>query len=176
MTISEENKRTDKTPLGTIISILSSFEILSRFLELGLRDHDATLIRFNIMTALYRNGGEMTPSELAESVFRGKNTITAALNTLEAEGVLRREPSPDDRRSVRVVITDKGWNVANRLNPVVQQLSREALSCLDRDQEEQLVDIMRTLRGSLLPKITKTTGNGKRHTPSPNNTGPQRGP
>jgi DNA-binding MarR family transcriptional regulator len=168
MTNSQEiSRRADKTPLGTMLSILSSFEVLARYLEVELRRHDATLIRFNIMSTLFKNGGEMTPSEIAESVFREKNTITAALNTLEGEGVVRRTPSTDDRRSVKVVITDKGWNVANRLSPIVQELSKDALGCLDKDQEEQLVSIMRTLREDLLPRLAKPAGNGRRQAALP---------
>jgi MarR family transcriptional regulator, organic hydroperoxide resistance regulator len=163
MTISEVSKRADKTPLGTLLSILTSFEVLARYLEVELKRHEASLIRFNIMSTLFKNGGEMTPSEIAESVFREKNSITAVINTLERQGVVRREPSPDDRRSVKVVITDKGWKEANRLSPIAQELSREALSCMDKEKVENLVDIMRTLRESLLPRIARTTGNGKRH-------------
>jgi DNA-binding MarR family transcriptional regulator len=161
-TTGEVSKRTDKTPLGTLLSILTSFEVLARYLEVELKRHEASLIRFNIMSTLFKNGGEMTPSEIAESVFREKNSITAVINTLERQGVVRREPSPDDRRSVKVVITDKGWKEANRLSPIAQELSREALSCMDKEQIEDLVDIMRTLRESLLPRIAKSSGNGKR--------------
>ncbi len=160
MTISEESKRTDKTPLGTLLSILMSFEVLARYLEVELKRHEASLIRFNIMSALFKNGGEMTPSEISEIVFREKNSITAVINTLERQGVVRREPSTDDRRSVKVVITDKGWNEANRLNPIAQELSRQTLSCMDKKQVEDLVEIMRTLRESLLPQIARTTGSG----------------
>lgn len=158
----ETNRRTDKTPLGTLLSILTSFEVLERYLEVELRRHDVSLIRFNIMSALYKNGGEMTPSEISQSVFREKNTITAVLNTLEREGVLRREPSPSDRRSIKVVITDKGWKEANRLNPVAQELSREVLACMDKEKVEDLVENMRGLREKLLPRIVKTNGNGKK--------------
>ena len=158
MTISEVTRRTDKTPLGTLLSILMSFEVLARYLEIELRRYDATLIRFHIMSTLFKNGGEMTPSGIAESVFREKNSITAVINTLERQGVVRRVPSTDDRRSVKVVITDKGWKEANQLNPVAQELSREALSCIDKEQIEALLDIMRTVRESLLPKIAKTSG------------------
>src|SRR4030065_2265270 len=105
MNVSEISKRTDKTPLGTLLSILMSFEVLARYLELELKRHEATLIRFNVMSALFVSGGEMTPSEIAESVFREKNSITAVINTLEREGEVRREPSPDDGRSGKVVIT-----------------------------------------------------------------------
>ncbi len=158
MTINEVSKRTDKTPLGTLLSVLMSFEALARYLELELKRHDATLIRFNIMSTLFKNGGEMTPSEIGESVFREKNSITAVINTLERQGVVRREPSTNDRRSVKVVITDKGWKEANRLSPIVQELSREVLSCLDREQIEVLVGIMRTIRESMLPRVAKTAG------------------
>jgi DNA-binding MarR family transcriptional regulator len=164
MIINEATKRTDKTPLGTLLSILTSFEVLARYLELELKPYDATLIRFNVMSTLYKNGGEMTPSQIAESVFREKNSITAVLNTLEKEGVVRREPSASDHRSVKVVITDKGWNEANRLNPIAQELSREILNCLEKSQVEELVETMRTLRECLMQKITKTPENGKNGT------------
>ncbi|MBN1176146.1 MAG: MarR family transcriptional regulator [Dehalococcoidales bacterium] len=161
MTINEVSKTTDKTPLGNLLSVLMSFEVLARYLELELRRYDATLIRFNIMSTLFKNGGEMTPSEIAEGVFREKNSITAAINIMERQGVVRREPSPNDRRSVKVVITDKGWKEANRLNPVAQELSREALSCVEKEQVESLVGIMRVIRESLTPRLAKTAGNGK---------------
>ena len=158
MTISEVSKTTDKTPLGTLLSIFTSFEVLERYLEVELRQHEATLIKFNIMSTLFKNGGEMTPSEIAESVFREKNSITSVINTLEREGVVRREPSTDDRRSVKVIITDKGWKKANRLSPIAQELSREALACIDKEQLEELVNNMRAIRESLLPKIAKASG------------------
>src|SRR4030043_10550 len=162
MNVSEISKRTDKPPLGPLLSILMSFEVLARYLEIELKHSEASLIRFNIMSTLFKNGGEMTPSEIAESVFREKNSITAVINTLERQGVVRREPSTNDRRSVKVVITDKGWKEANRLSPIAQEISREALSCMDKKQVEDLVDNMRMLRENLLPRIVKVTENGKR--------------
>jgi len=163
MTVNSEiGKRSDKTPLGTLLSILMSYEVLARYLEVELRRSKVSLTRFNIMSTLFKNGGEMTPSEISESVFREKNSITAVINTLEKEGVVRREPSTSDRRSVKVVITDKGWKEANRLSPIAQELSREALACIDKGKIEELVEIMRDLREKLLPKIVKTPANGKR--------------
>jgi DNA-binding MarR family transcriptional regulator len=164
MMVSEVSRRTDKTPLGTLLSILVSFDVLARYLEVELRRYEASLNRFNIMSTLFKNGGEMTPSEISESVFREKNSITAVINTLERQGVVRREPSANDRRSVKVVITDKGWKEANRLSPIAQEISREALSCMDKDEVEQLVETMRTLRENLLSRIAKSSGNGRRNT------------
>jgi DNA-binding MarR family transcriptional regulator len=153
------DRRADRTPLGTLLSVLTSFEVLARYLEVELSRYGASLIRFHIMSTLFRNGGEMTPSEIAESVFREKNSVTAVINTLERQGVVRREPSPRDRRSVRVVITDKGWNEVNRLNPIAQELSRRALGCLERGEVENLVEIMRQVRHDLLPQIARPNKN-----------------
>ena len=114
--------------------------------------------KFGVLQILAIREGSMTPSEIAERVFREKNSITAVINTLEREGVVRREPSADDRRSVKVVITDKGWKEANRLNPIAQEISREALSCMDKEQLETLVDTMREVRESLLPIIARSSG------------------
>ncbi len=158
-TINENSKKTaDKTPLGTLLSIMTSYEVLARYLEVQLKKHGVSLIRFNIMSTLYKNGGEMTPSRIAEDVFREKNSVTAVINTMEKQGVVRREPSSQDRRSVKVVITDKGWNEANRLNPIVQELSREALACMDKEQVENLIGTMRTMRECLALKMDKNNG------------------
>lgn len=154
-TTREASRRADKTSLGTLLSVLTSFEVLARYLEVELGRYSASLIRFHVMSTLFRNGGEMTPSEIAESVFREKNSVTAVINTLERQGVVRREPSPNDRRSVKVVITDKGWNEANRLSPIAQELSRRALSCLDKERVEDLVEIMRQIREALMPQIAR---------------------
>ena len=161
MTIDETNKR-DKTPLGTLLSVLTSFDVLARYLEVEFKKHEATFMRFHVMSTLFKNGGEMTPSEIAESVFREKNTITAVIKNLESEGVVRRVPSTDDRRSVKVVITDEGWQVANRLSPIAQEISRDVLACIEKEDIEALVETMRKLRENLLPRIPHASGNGKR--------------
>jgi DNA-binding MarR family transcriptional regulator len=148
----------DKTPLGIMLSILTSFEVLGRYLEIELMRHGASLNRFHVMSTLYKNNGEMMPSEIGKWVFRANNTITAVVNTLEKQGLVRREPSPEDGRVTKVIITDKGWKEANDLTPIAQQRSREALSCLDNDRIEALVETMREIRNSLLPEITGGTG------------------
>ncbi len=149
------NKIADKTSLGTLLSLITSYDVLRRYLELELMRYGATSIRFQVMSALFKNGGEMTPTEIGRWVFREKNSVTAVINTLEKQGVVRREPSKYDGRSVNVIITEKGWKEANRLNPIAQEISREVLSYLDKDRVGEIMEDMRTLRNNLLPKINQ---------------------
>jgi len=151
--VDEQSKIVDKTPLGTLLSIITSYEVMRRYLEVELGNFDATPIRFQVMSTLFTNGGEMTPSNIGKWVFRANNTISAVVSTLEKQGLVRKEPSKHDGRSFNVVITDKGWKEANKLNPVAQEISREILSCLDKEQIDTLIDVMRKIRNSLLLKI-----------------------
>ena len=146
--------RGDRTPLSILFSLIRTWQIINRYLELELRKQESSPIRFAIMNALYRHGGQMTPTEISEWVFRSKNSITSAINTLEREGFVRREPSKSDRRSVTVVITEKGWGKTNKITPIAQEISREILSCLDREQLETLGTSLRAVRKHVLTKIS----------------------
>jgi DNA-binding MarR family transcriptional regulator len=153
MTADEPAKLADKTPLGMLLSVMTSYEVLQRYLELELGRSGATPSQFHVMNTLFKNGGEMTPSNISKWVFRANNTISSVINTLERKGHVRKEPSKHDGRSFNVVITDEGWKKANQLSPVAQEISREVLSCLDKEEIEALMAMMRKIRNSLLPKI-----------------------
>jgi DNA-binding MarR family transcriptional regulator len=48
--------------------------------------------------------------------------MTSILQRLDERGLLRREPDPEDRRSVRVSLTEEGSVVADRINRLVRDL------------------------------------------------------
>jgi len=56
-------------------------------------------------------------SELAASLFRDAPNVSRILSGLEAQGLVRREPDPDDRRKVRVKITADGRAFVERTAP-----------------------------------------------------------
>jgi MarR family 2-MHQ and catechol resistance regulon transcriptional repressor len=143
----------DKTPLSTLFSMVRSWEIVERYLDLELKEQESSLIRFAIMNTLYRHSGHLTPSELARETFRSKNSITPVLKALEAGGYIKRIPSNNDGRSVNIAITDKGWEKANNMAPRAQVFSRDMLSCLDKEEIDTLLNILRKMRKSLLDKI-----------------------
>jgi DNA-binding MarR family transcriptional regulator len=145
----------DRTPLSIVLSIVRSWQVLERYLELELQKHDSSLTKFAIGNTLFRHGGELSPTELAAEIFRRKNTITSAIDRMEKGGFVQRVPSTYDRRSVNVVITDKGWGKTNQMGPVAQEISRDVLSCLDQQQINTLVTALRVLRESLLTKMER---------------------
>jgi DNA-binding MarR family transcriptional regulator len=60
------------------------------------------VVDFQAYGVLLRQGGPMTPSQLAQLTQLPSSTITRVLDRLQAKGLVQRRPDPDDRRKVWV--------------------------------------------------------------------------
>lgn len=137
-----------------VMAILRSADVLSRYLEIELAKYGSSPIRFAVMNALFVHGGTMTPTDISKWTFRTKHTITSMLKVLEKAELIRREANKSDRRSVDIVITEKGWNASDRMIPVAEHMSRKALKCFDDNQLEILENLLKELRKSLFKQMT----------------------
>ncbi|KPQ07600.1 MAG: transcriptional regulator [Rhodobacteraceae bacterium HLUCCA12] len=86
---------------------------LTRTAEADLRDylrreHDTTLPRFDVMAALYRRREALSMSELSRLLLVSNGNATAVVDRLEKDGLARRTPAPNDRRTVHVALTEAG--------------------------------------------------------------------
>lgn len=98
-----------KRRLKTWIRLLG----VTRAAESGLREflrvkHGTTLPRFDVLAALYRRRDGTTMSELSRLLLVSNGNATAVVDRLERDGLVRRVPSEQDRRTVFVALTPKG--------------------------------------------------------------------
>jgi DNA-binding MarR family transcriptional regulator len=63
-------------------------------------------------------GGRRRMGELAEAVVLSRTAIVRLVDRLEAAGLARREPVPEDRRGSYVVITPEGKSMLKQMWPV----------------------------------------------------------
>jgi DNA-binding MarR family transcriptional regulator len=91
---------------------------------------------FDALAALLRQGSpyEMSPRKLSDSGFVSSSGMTKRLDRLEARGLVRRRPDPDDRRALRVSLTEAGVELAGRAIPVHAEALEAALSGLGDDE------------------------------------------
>ncbi len=68
---------------------------------------------FDVLATLRRSGApyRLSPGALAASMMLSSGGTTARLDRLEKAGLVERVPSPTDRRSVLVHLTDRGRQV-----------------------------------------------------------------
>ena len=74
---------------------------------------------YDLLWALHRApGGGLRVNELARAVVLSPTGMSRFVDRLEAEGLVRREPDPKDRRALQVVLTDAGRDLLRRMWPV----------------------------------------------------------
>ena len=115
-----------------------------------IRKYGHSRTSMDVLNTLIRHGGTMTPTKLSKRVFRSKNTITKTVDTLEKQGLVKREGWGEDRRTTKVTITAKGLKEVKQTTPSAKHLGYIALSCLDEENIEQLNANLKQIRQHLL--------------------------
>lgn len=72
-------------------------------------EHDTTLPRFDVMAALYRVPKGLTMTELSRYLLVSNGNVTTVVDRLVLDGMARREQQANDRRSLRVSLTEQGY-------------------------------------------------------------------
>lgn len=102
--------------------------------------------QFQVLAALRRRDPlPMNASELAEAALLTTGAMTAVLDRLEEQGLIRREMDAEDRRARRITITEKGRTLINRALDQRMAQHRALNAVLTLEEREALSDILRKL-------------------------------
>ena len=112
--------------------------------EETLRAWSLTWGEWKVLTSLH-HGRTHSPSELCGELELSSGAMTNRLDRLERAGLIRRRPDPEDRRGVKVELTDAGseaWLVSTNA-----QARKEALvaGALTKREQVQLNGLLRKL-------------------------------
>jgi DNA-binding MarR family transcriptional regulator len=75
----------------------------------------------------------------------------AAVTQLVERGLLRREPHPTSRRSMRLYATDEGQSVASHAASIAGRIETETTSPLDPDDKDTIHRLLHRLVERLNP-------------------------
>ncbi|HEY7514637.1 MAG TPA: MarR family transcriptional regulator [Vicinamibacteria bacterium] len=67
-----------------------------------------TLPQFDVLAQLDRRPEGMTPKDLTRELLVTAGNVTGIVERLAQHGLVRREPVPEDRRTVRIQLTPEG--------------------------------------------------------------------
>mgnify|MGYP006280100359 FL=1 len=134
--------------LSRVTRIARQLDILRRasFTADGLEPWE-----FDMLAALRRAGAEATlsPGQLGAETMVTSGTITNRVDRLESRGLVRRQPDPDDRRGVRVALTDSGRDLVDRALVDWVERERIVLDGLTAGEQEHLAACLRTIVHSM---------------------------
>jgi DNA-binding MarR family transcriptional regulator len=124
------------------LSNLVRSSIEATFAEFGLDRGE-----FDVVATLRRSGPpyRLTPTELYSSLMISSGGLTHRLDRLEKAGLIRREKSPLDGRSVLVVLTEAGVARAEEAFRVDMANESSFLQALDAKERDALAGLLRKL-------------------------------
>ncbi len=121
---------------------------LREFLRLK---HQTTLPRFDVMAALHRRGEPTTMSEISRMLLVSNGNVTAVVDRLEADELVRRGGSSTDRRTVYVTLTPKGVEHFERLAADHERWINKLFDSLTTSEIETMTTIMKRMRKGAKP-------------------------
>ncbi len=80
-------------------------------------DEQLTLPQFDVLAQLHRRRQGMTPGELTRELLVTAGNVTGIVDRLVRLGLVERMPVPEDRRAVRVRLTERGRRLMQRAIP-----------------------------------------------------------
>ena len=115
-----------------------------------LRDgaHDVTHMESKVMGFFSRRPGA-TLSELVAHSGRDKAQLAKLVKGLRERELLLGEPDPDDRRNVRLRLSDAGRAVQRALHAEGHALNTRAVEGLDAAEQAQLIGLLARLKANL---------------------------
>ncbi|TYR30022.1 MarR family transcriptional regulator [Mesorhizobium microcysteis] len=102
---------------------------------------------FDVISTLRRSGPpyRLTPTDMYASLMISSGGLTHRLGRLEKAGLIRREKSPNDGRSVQVALTDEGRALAEKAFRADMESEIRFLDALDNAEREALSGLLRKL-------------------------------
>lgn len=116
--------------------------VLDRMLT-GLHEKGFTDLNASHLPILrYPGPQNRRPSELASEVGMTKQAVNYLLGELERLGYLVRREDPDDRRSKRIHLTERGEEVARTIRHTVRRIEADWEKELGQERFTQLRDLL----------------------------------
>jgi DNA-binding MarR family transcriptional regulator len=127
--------------LGALIGLVRGEIVRAIESDLAAEGVDLKFTQFHVLKRL-ANLGPMTATELARAVDLDGGAMTRQLDQLESKGYLRRQPHEQDRRALRIELTEAGvalWKHLYERNVSTLERAQKGLSPTER---EQLLDYL----------------------------------
>jgi DNA-binding MarR family transcriptional regulator len=102
---------------------------------------------FDVIATLRRSGSPylMTPTDMYGLLMISSGGLTHRLVRLEKAGLIRREPSPNDGRSMLVALTEAGIELAEKAFREDMASELNFLTSLSSEERETLAGLLRKL-------------------------------
>jgi len=147
---SRERPDLNLSAMAVIGELLQTGEMLRRGVQDLWAEAGLDFPALDVILTLRRQGKEqaLSPSALAKEMMLSTSAMTNRLDRLEKRGIVQRVDDPNDRRAIQVLLTSKGFQLAEDMMESHVAKQQEMLHGLSEDERIQL----RTLLLKIMPE------------------------
>ncbi len=134
--------------MAAVTSIVRAQQIVLQRIDTVLRPLDLTFARYEILMLLsFTKRGALPMTRMGALLQVHPTSVTSAVDRLESQGFVERQPHPTDRRAVLAAITDDGKARAMAATAALNGQVFEQLG-ITENQTDQLRNVLRALRAN----------------------------
>jgi DNA-binding MarR family transcriptional regulator len=112
------------------------------------RNFGVNVTEWRIMSLLAIEPG-IPASRICHVIGFDKGPVSRTLAALQKRGLVAIRTAPDDGRSHAISLTARGRTIHDRVIVAALDRERRLLSCLDKDEREALIDLLRRIHENL---------------------------
>ena len=137
------------------MGLIGRFKQITQHLSLGMAktftEHGLNPANFDVLATLRRAGPPyaLSPNELIASTMVTSGTMTNRIDQLTKAGLVERIQNPNDRRSVVVSLTKKGFTIIDPTLKAHVATQSRLTSGLSKEESKQLNALLRKFLMSL---------------------------
>lgn len=132
--------------MAMITSLMRSQQLLLSRVDAALKPFGLTLARYEVlMLLMFSRNGALPLSKVGNRLQVHPTSVTSAIDRLERQSFVSRQPHPTDRRTTLAAITDEGRAVALR---ATERVNAEVFGApgVDHTDMRELTRILRDFR------------------------------
>ena len=131
--------------MAAVTSIIRVQQLLMLRIEAALRPLGLTFARYEVLMVLtFSQRGSMPLNRVGARLQVHPTSVTNAVDRLEAQGLIERQPHPTDRRTTLAVLLPDGRALAERATAAVNAIFTDPL--LQGPSTETLIEVLADLR------------------------------
>ena len=115
-----------------------------RIIDTHMEPHGITAAQFKVLIIMAQYGVD-TPAELCRNLSLDSGSMTRMLDRLEQKGLLLRKRCADDRRLVRLALTEDGQALADKLPEIGVNAMNQLAGALDPGELQTLEKILKKI-------------------------------
>ena len=132
------------------LRLLTCANLIEQRVRKNLRDKfDTTLPRFDVLAQTNRTPDGQPMRELSRRMMVTNGNITPLVDRLVEDKLIKRDPSPKDRRVQHIRLTAGGKRALDEMIPAHVSWVNNLIANLDRDNASQLYALLGELKASI---------------------------